>query len=334
VNLYLIIFFKKNIIATCNDIFMNRQTKAYIAYAFICIIWGTTYLAIRVAVIHYPPFLMAGARQVLSGLILGSIALLINRKADLSLKNLIQQGTIGFLLITMGNGLVTWSEQYIQSGVAALICSTMPISAVIINIISGKEKLHIRVILGMILGFSGVALIFHDSLSQQHGEDSQIFIVAIIALFIATFSWAMGSILNKRNVNAQNSLFNAGLQIFIGGGCMIVISPFVDNYNNLVLWNEEGFLAFIYLVIFGSVLAYTAYMYALKVLPVGFVTSYAYINPLVAVLLGSLMLQEALNIYTVVAFVMIIMGIFTVRSGYKKQNALNTSNTSKDKIVE
>lgn len=329
--LYLIIFLRKNIIATCNDIFMNRQTKAYIAYAFICIIWGTTYLAIRVAVMHYPPFLMAGTRQVLSGLILGSLALLINRKADFSSKNIIRQGTIGFLLITMGNGLVTWSEQYIQSGVAALICSTMPISAVLINIVSGKEKLHIRVILGMILGFSGVALIFHDSLNQQQGANNQIFILGIVALFIATFSWALGSILNKRNANAQNSLFNAGLQVFIGGAFMLVISPFTDNYNNLVLWNYEGFLAFIYLVLFGSVLAYAAYMYALKVLPVGFVTSYAYINPLVAVLLGSLMLKEALNVFTILAFIMIILGIFIVRSGYKKQNALNTNT---DKTVQ
>jgi drug/metabolite transporter (DMT)-like permease len=89
-----------------------------------------------------------------------------------------------------------------------------------------------------------------------------------------------------------------------------------------VLWNEEGFWAVVYLIVFGSVLAYAAYMYALKVLPVGFVTSYAYVNPLVAVLLGSWMLDESLNMYTILAFVMIIMGIFIVRSGYKKQQAI------------
>jgi drug/metabolite transporter (DMT)-like permease len=169
-----------------------------------------------------------------------------------------------------------------------------------------------------------VALIFHDSINHNPGGDQHIFVIGIIALFVATFSWALGSLFNKRNANAKNSIFNAGLQIVIGGVLMLFISPFVDNYEHLELWNEEGFWAFAYLVVFGSVLAYAAYMYALKVLPVGFVTSYAYINPLVAVLLGSWMLKEPLNEYTIVAFVMIILGIFIVRSGYKKQNALQT----------
>jgi len=309
---------------------MKDQTKAYLAYAFICIIWGTTYLAIRLAVLHYPPYLMAGTRQLLSGAILIAVALMINRQVDLSKKNIIQQSIIGFLLITMGNGLVTWAEQYIQSGVAALICSTMPISAVLINVVSGKEKMNLRVILGMLMGFAGVALIFHDSLSQHPSGDQQMFVIGIIALFVATFSWALGSLFNKRNANAKNSVFNAGLQIVIGGAIMLFISPFVDNYDHLVLWHDEGFLAFIYLVIFGSVLAYAAYMYALKVLPVGFVTSYAYINPLVAVLLGSWMLKEPLNEFTVIAFIMIILGIFIVRSGYKKQNALLAATELKD----
>ncbi|MCC6186681.1 MAG: EamA family transporter, partial [Chitinophagaceae bacterium] len=293
--------------------------KAYIAYAFICIIWGTTYLAIRVAVQHYPPFLMAGFRQVVSGIIMFIIALAINKNADLSKRNIIQQGTIGFLLITVGNGLVTWAEQYIQSGIAALICSTMPISAVIINIIRGNEKLQARVILGMFIGFSGVALIFMDSLHQNNTTNQTLFIIGIIALFTATFGWALGSILNKKNAQAKNGFFNSGLQIFIGGALMFLISPFVDNYEGLVVWNKEGMSAVVYLIIFGSVLAYAAYMYALKVLPVGFVTSYAYINPLVAVLLGSLMLNEALNVNTLAAFALIIIGIFTVRMGYKKQ---------------
>jgi drug/metabolite transporter (DMT)-like permease len=226
---------------------MKNQTKAYIAYAFICIIWGTTYLAIRLAVLHYPPYLMAGTRQIVSGIILGTVAIIVNRKVDLSRQNLIRQGIIGFLLITMGNGLVTWAEQYIQSGVAALICSTMPISAVMINIVNGKERLNLRVSLGMLLGFSGVALVFHDSLSQQQQGDNRFFVVGIIALFVATFSWALGSLFNKRNADAKNSLFNAGLQVVIGGGFMLLISPFVDDYTHFTLWNEEGFWAFAYI---------------------------------------------------------------------------------------
>lgn len=299
---------------------MKNQTKAYIAYAFICIIWGTTYLAIRVAVLHYPPFLMAGLRQLISGVVMIAIALLINKKADLSKKNLLQQSMIGFLLITLGNGFVTWAEQYVQSGVAALICSTMPISTVLINIMLGKERLNFIIVLGMLMGFAGVALIFQDNMGQQ-AHNGQLYIIGIVALFIATFSWASGSILNKRNSNSSNGLFNAGFQILVGGSLMLCISPFTDNYTHLVWWNEEGLMAFAYLIVFGSILAYAAYMYALKMLPVGFVTSYAYINPLVAVLLGSIMLHEPLNIYTFFAFVLIIAGIIIVRRGYRHQHA-------------
>lgn len=305
---------------------MKNHTKAYLAYAFICIIWGTTYLGIKVAVEHYPPFLMAGCRQLLSGIVLISVALIANPKADLSRRNLLQQALIGFLLITLGNGLVTWAEQYVQSGVAALICSTMPISAVIINIVRGKEKLNWMILLGMLLGFGGVALIFRDNLSQQAGIAGY-YILGIAALFVATISWAWGSLLNKSSKSSINSSFNVGFQLLAGGGIMLLISPVADDYTGLVLWNNEGLLAFFYLVVFGSILAYAAYMYALKVLPVGFVTSYAYINPLVAVILGALMLNEPLNIYTVFAFVLIILGIFIVRSGYKKQDTAQLKST-------
>lgn len=306
---------------------MKNHTKAYLAYAFICIIWGTTYLGIKVAVEHYPPFLMAGCRQLLSGIVLITVALIANPKADLSRRNLLQQALIGFLLITLGNGLVTWAEQYVQSGVAALICSTMPISAVIINIVRGKEKLNWIILLGMLLGFGGVALIFRDNLSQQGGVAGY-YILGIAALFVATISWAWGSLLNKSSKSSINSSFNVGFQLLAGGAIMLLISPAADDYTGLVLWNSEGLMAFFYLVVFGSILAYAAYMYALKVLPVGFVTSYAYINPLVAVILGALLLNEPLNVYTVFAFVLIILGIFIVRSGYKKQEAAVKESTT------
>lgn len=295
---------------------MKNHTKAYIAYLFICIVWGTTYLGIRVAVLHYPPFLMAGVRQFVSGIILITVALAISRKADWRRKNLLLQAFIGFLLITVGNGLVTWAEQYVSSGVAALICSTMPITGVLINVAMGKERLNIWIILGMLLGFGGVAVIFQDNLQSSQNN---LFVVGIIALVVATLGWALGSILNKTKTPAVNSLLNSGLQVICGGGLMLLISPFADNYDHLVLWNKEGFMALCYLIVFGSVLAYAAYMYALKELPVGFVMSYAYVNPLVAVILGYFFMSEPLNSKTIIAFILIISGIVIVRRGYQKQ---------------
>lgn len=299
---------------------MKSHTKAYLAFAAICLIWGTTYLAIRVAVMSYPPFLMAGVRQVVSGVILMVLALAMNRNRDLSWKNIMRQTLIGLLLITAGNGLVTWAEQYIQSGVAALICSTMPISSVIINIFRGKEKLNAHIVAGMLLGFLGVTLIFKDSLTSA-GTPHPLYGWAVAGLFTATVAWAYGSLLNKREEPAVNSFFDAGLQITIGGALMLGISPFADDYSKFVWWHAEGFAAFAYLVVFGSLVAYSAYIYALKKLPVGFVMSYAYINPLVAVLLGAAMLDEPINVYTVFAMALIITAIMVIRKGYQKKVA-------------
>src|SRR4051812_33374279 len=118
---------------------MAKTTKAYIALVFICIVWGTTYLAIRVGVMHYPAFMFAGVRQSVAGIILMCIALLLSRKKDLSMRNISRQMLVGFLMLTIGNGCVTWGEQYVSSGITALICSMMPLFAVSFNLLSSKR---------------------------------------------------------------------------------------------------------------------------------------------------------------------------------------------------
>ena len=138
-------------------------------------------------------------------------------------------------------------------------------------------------------------------------------------MLVATASWAYGSIVNKKNVNAINPFFNSGLQLLFGGLFMLVISPFADDLRHVDPWNREGLLALAYLIVFGSVLAYAAYMYSLSKLPVGIATIYAYINPLVAVVLGHFVLHEALDEYTVMAFAAIALSVFIVNRGYKQQ---------------
>ncbi len=296
---------------------MTKTTKAYIALLFLCIIWGTTYLALRLAVVHFPPFLLAGIRQLISGIIILAIGYSFNKTIDLSKKNLLHQGLVGFLLITMGNGLVSWGEKYIPSGVAALICSLMPICAVIINLIqSQKDKLNGIIIFGMSLGMCGVGLIFKDDLEALNNK---YYLYGMLATFIATTSWALGSVLNKNRYNPTNPTFNAGLQVVMGGIFLFAFSPLIDSYQNMDLLHPDVLYPLIYLIVFGSILAYTAYMFALKELPVGIVTLYAYVNPLVAVVLGYFWLDENLTGYTLLAFISIIAGVYLVNYGYKRQ---------------
>lgn len=299
---------------------MNATTKAIIAYLAICIIWGSTYLGIRLAIEAFPPFLMAGFRQFVAGIFLLLLALSLKRKINHSLKNISRQCFIGFLLITVGNGLVTWAEKYIPSGVAALVCSTMPIGTVVINITKGNESFQWKTFIGMALGFLGVFLVFYESLNASVLNVSKgYFYLGLLALITATLSWAWGSILNKEDADSGDGLSNAGLQVLFGGCFMLLLSPVLDAYDTLVWDNTAAWLALSYLIIFGSVVAYTAYMYALKVLPVGFVTSYAYFNPIVAILLGTLILNEPFSSTTLIAIFLIISGVFIVKNAYKKK---------------
>ncbi|RYD56416.1 MAG: EamA family transporter [Sphingobacteriales bacterium] len=294
----------------------GKHTKAYIALIFICIVWGTTYLAIRVGVMHYPAFLFAGVRQVISGLIIMSAGYLMSRHVDISWKSLRHQALVGFLLITIGNGLVTWAEKYIPSGVAALICSLMPICSVLFNLVaSKKEKMNALVITGMLFGFGGVGLIFRDNIADLANGS---YLMGIAATFTATSCWALGSIINKKRQVQTNPIFNSGMQLLFGGIFLLTASPVVDDYTNAFVWHADGFWALIYAIIFGSVLAYTAYMYALKELPVGLVSTYAYVNPLVAVILGYLILNEQLTWITALAFATIMLGVYLVNLGYRR----------------
>lgn len=296
---------------------MTRQTKAYIALIFICIVWGTTYLAIRVGVLHYPPFLFAGVRQVAAGLILIPMALLMDRKTDLSAKNIMRQAFMGFLMLTMGNGGVTWAEKYIPSGIAALLCSMMPIFAVLFNLASSKkDQFNATIGAGMLLGVCGVGLIFRQNISDLARPE---YIGGMIGILFATAGWAYGSSLSKRYGAAVNPLFNAGMQLSFGGIFMLLLSPIVDDHSAPLVWNTDGVLSLVYLITFGSVLAYAAYMYALRVLPVGIATVYAYVNPLIAVVAGYLFLSEDLNLYVGLAFVTIVLSVFLVNRGYRQQ---------------
>jgi drug/metabolite transporter (DMT)-like permease len=296
---------------------MSRQAKAYVALIFICFVWGTTYLAIRVGVVHFPAFLYAGIRQVLSGIIIIIAALIGNRQTDLSRGNILHQAVIGFLLITLGNGLVTWGEKQIPSGVAALICSLMPIVAVLVNLIISKhEKINLFIVIGMIIGFAGVGIIFKDDVSSITNTD---YFIGAGATLVATSSWAIGSVFNKKRTSAVNPIFNSGMQLLFGGLFLFLFSPVVDDYSNMVL-DSDVLWSLAYLIIFGSVLAYTAYMFALRELPVGVVTMYAYVNPLVAVILGYLILKEPLTWYTAMAFTCILTGVYIVNFGYRKQH--------------
>ena len=280
---------------------------------------------------HYPAYLFAGVRQSIAGIILMAGALVINKKTDLSGGNILRQMLVGFLMLSVGNGFVTWGEKYIPSGVAALICSLMPLFAVLFNLfISRKDKFNVLIVVGMLMGVLGVGLIFRQNIADIAKPS---YLWGMMAVLVATASWALGSMVNKKNIDPLNSFLNSGMQLFFGGLFMLIISPMADNYTDLQLWNRDGLLALLYLIIFGSVLAYAAYMYALSTLPVGIATLYAYINPMIAVITGYIVLGEKLDIYTIMAFGTIVLSVFLVNKGYRIQHRESIKNNANNEIT-
>jgi len=297
---------------------MGVKLKAYLALAFICIVWGTTYLAARVGVKDFPPFLFMGLRQTSAGVLLILFVMLSGKKPDLSWSLFRQQVVPGICMITFGNGIIAWAVQYIPSGIAALICSMIPLYVILINLIlNRKENLNWRILMGTILGLAGILLIFRSHLAELRNRE---YLAGILISIASCISWAGGTIYSQKNKTSSSPILNASMQLFIGGAGLLLMSSFFEKSSGIPALSGNALFAWIYLVLIGSVAAFAAYTYALSQLPVALVTVYAYINPLVAVILGAVLLNEHINIYTVAAGLIIICGVYLVNTGYRLQH--------------
>jgi drug/metabolite transporter (DMT)-like permease len=287
---------------------------AYIALAAVCIIWGTTYLALRIAVLHFPPFLFTAIRQISAGVLLVGFLLAFTKITMPSFNHVMRQAIGGFFLITMGNGLVAWSEMHIPSGIAAIICSLMPMVVILINLsINKEERPTVPIMMGVAIGLAGIVMIFGEHI----GEFSKIeYLIGILMTLVAVISWASGSIWIKKHNTDSNPFMNAGLQMFFGGIFVLPMSLLFDDLSS-VTWSPEAVYSLLYLIVFGSIIAYAAYSYALRKLPMTIVSLYAYVNPLVAVLLGWMVLDEKLNTKIGIAILITVAGIYIVNRGYQ-----------------
>lgn len=293
--------------------FMN-QTKAYLALITVCIVWGTTYLAMLIGVSGFPAFLFSGLRHFTAGLIIWLSLPLLKRKVSLSWKDVLRQVIPGVLMLSLGNGTIGWAEKYIPSGLAALIVSIMPVYVVLINLVTGKEGLNSKIITGLLLGCVGILLIFRDNLADL--TDTR-YLMGILATFVASLCWAIGTVYMKHNASNTDSYVSTAIQLSSGGLALLIASPFLDDLSELRHIETKSLLALGYLIVFGSLLSYLCYIYAIKNLPVGLVSIYAYINPFIAVTLGVLLNDEKITWVTAVAFVATLSGVYFINKSYR-----------------
>ncbi len=294
----------------------NPKFRKIVAFAIIYLVWGSTYMAIRLAIDTIPPFLMAGSRFTIAGLLFLLWCYWRFEKRP-TIQDWAHAAVPGILLFVCGNGSLTWAEQYIPSGLAALIIATLSLWMVLLEwlIYKGKRP-DLFTIAGIILGLGGVALLstVGEEVLLPSSGDGVTVTFGIIVLALAAASWAAGS-LYSRHVRSDIPIqFTISMQILVGGIVLLIVATIQNE------WAEFSFekitlvshLAMVYMVFIGSLLAYSAYVWLMRVSTPAKVGTYAFFNPLVAVLLGWLLLDEPLTIQTLIAAGCILISILLV----------------------
>ncbi|MCI0558512.1 MAG: EamA family transporter [Nitrososphaera sp.] len=289
------------------------KTKIWIALIALYIVWGSTYLAIRFAVETIPPFLHAGLRFLISGLIL----VIWRRAAGDAMPTRSQWKSltiIGTLLLLGGNSLVAVAEQRIASGIAALIIGTVPLWLVVIETIRpGGVKPSWQALIGLIVGFGGIYLLVGPTdLSGGLQFDA----VGTILLVIAAFLWSLGSIYSRSADLPKSALMMTGGEMLAGSIPIFIVSILFGEWKSFSFAqvSSESWLALLYLITFGSMVGFVAYIWLLQNAPISLVATYAYVNPLVAVFLGNWFAQESLTPRILVGAVIIIGSVIFINS--------------------
>ena len=290
---------------------LSENTKAIIAWLNVCVLWGTTFLAIRIGVGHLPPMLFAGIRFVIAGTIF--IAFLKWRGRPLpKAKDLVHLAVVGLSLLGFANGLLVFAEIWIPSGLAALVITTVPFCMVGLESLLPKgPKLNSTIITGLIMGLVGVGLIFGEGIRYLTDTNN---LLGVLGLLASVFFWSLGSLYSKYVKVDVHPLMGASVQMLIAGIFLSVIGILIGELPRLN-FEIHGLLYLAYLIIMGSIVGYTSYIYAIAKLPLSLVSTYAYINPIIALFLGWVVLDEQLNFQIAIAAVVILVGVFMVKKG-------------------
>ena len=289
--------------------------KLIVALLIVAIVWGTTYLGIRIAVQTIPPWFVAGMRQCIAAIIL---LIVLWRKGELKWigwKNLQTQMLLSTLMIVIANGMTTVAEESIPSGLTSLLNALSPIIVFLGSVAIGLQKPSLRGFLGVLVGFFGVAFIFRDGLSDLLDPDYQ---TGMIYIALAISGWAGGTIYTKkRTLQSSNIFLDLFYQFAFSAVVQMILAFLLSPTIQFSTWSAKSLAAVGYLAVFGSVIGYFSYHYALKKVTATEVSILSYFNTIIALFLGWLILDEVITIDLLIATVLIIAGVFI--TNYKKR---------------
>jgi drug/metabolite transporter (DMT)-like permease len=301
------------------SLFTTKQ-KAYMALAVTSILWGTTWVASRIAVKGMPGLQVAGIRQLTAGIILVSVFLLKGEKIP-SIKQLLLLTGMAILMFVGSNGLATISLKYIPSGLGALIGALYPLCVVIIErIIYKNKKIGFTTFTGLLLGISGIVIVFYDTAFHSRTEG---FTWGIIAAFGSMLTWAIATIILVKEKMQMNQYYAIGWQMLISSLILLSIAGISGSHVPISLVPNATWGAIAYLVVAGSIIAFAAFIYSIKHLDPAIAALYAYINPLVAIITGTLLIGEKLTLTILLGSLVTLVGVYLVNQSMRAQKKKN-----------
>jgi drug/metabolite transporter (DMT)-like permease len=298
----------------------DKQSKGYLALAVTCIVWGTTWVASKVGVHEMPALQMASIRQLLGGLSFVLFFLLYKKMPLPTVKQFRWIAVMSVLMFVFANGLSTWSLRFIPTGLSALIGALYPLSVVIIERLFFKgTKMTVLTFLGLFLGLTGVGIVFYETAFDNITPD---FLLGLSLSVFAMLSWSVGTIFLSRNKANLNPYYGTGWQMLFSSVILFVMAEFTQPTVALTSISLTAWLAIAYLVVFGSIITFIAFIYSMKVLPAAISSLYAYINPLVAMIVAAFVLNEHLTINILWGSIVTLIGVYLVNLSSKRRQKI------------
>jgi drug/metabolite transporter (DMT)-like permease len=292
-----------------------------LAFGLVYLFWGSTYLAIDIAVKSIPPALMCGVRFSIAGVVMLAVCAAMGRRIWYSPRQMALTAVVGILLLVGGNTTLSWAELSVPSGLAALIIAITPLWFLVLDsLLLGHHHISWRGKAGLALGIAGLFVLFWPELHSTSALGRRE-LLSSLSLIGGSFSWALGSVLSKRWQSGMDVFSATGWQVTAAGAANFLLALALGDFSR-VAWTARGMGAVLYLVVCGSWVGYTAYIWLLEHVPTSKVSTYAYVNPVVAVFLGWLILRERVDRFIVMGSMIVVLSVILVTSAKVKEKEM------------
>ena len=289
----------------------SSKLRIIVSFFAVYVIWGSTYVFNKIAVTELPPFFLASMRFIAAGLLIMLISKILNFQLAITKKQFLNSLIAGFLFLVYGNGVFVWALKYVDSGFAALLASTQPLFVLLLMRLIDRKPMQKKSIIGVLLGLIGMYLL----VSQQEITSSEGTVLGVFMIFTCVFSWSYGSVFVSKADLPKNFFVSTGYQMLIAGFMLLIGSIiFKETWVSPLTWSTEVQLSMLFLVSFGGIAVFTAFNYLLKNVSTEKVATSAYVNPIIAMLLGWYVLDERLSLQSIIASVVLLTGVYFINS--------------------